>query len=55
MPDLPITCKGNRSWKDAFSALSTPLVAGACLRIGRTLRIAPSDIRPSGAGGAIEE
>lgn len=34
-----------RSWSDAFSVLSTPLVADACLRRGRDVRVAPSGVR----------
>jgi len=34
-----------KSWEKAFSDLSTPLVADACLRLGRIFRVAPPGIR----------
>lgn len=42
-----------RSWSDAFSVLSTPLVADACLRLGRDVRVAPSGIRPVIPGSRV--
>lgn len=36
----------NQQLQEAFSALSTPLVADACLRLKIPLRVAPSGIRP---------
>ena len=35
----------NQTLNDRFSALSTPLIADACLRLGVPLRIAPAGIR----------
>ncbi len=43
----------NRSWKEAFSDISTPLVADACMRLGLALRIAPSGIRPVMPGSRV--
>ena len=37
---------GNELLKNAFSALSTPLIADACLRLKIPLRIAPQGIHP---------
>jgi len=37
----------------AFSTLSTPLIADACLRLQITYRMAPAGIRPLGAGTRI--
>ncbi len=36
----------NRSLENAFSNLSTPLIADACVRLQVPLRVAPSGIRP---------
>jgi 4-hydroxy-4-methyl-2-oxoglutarate aldolase len=36
----------NQQVYDAFSGLSTPLIADACLRLGLSLRLAPPGIRP---------
>lgn len=36
----------NKTLKERFSTLSTPLIADACLRLNVALRIAPSGIRP---------
>jgi 4-hydroxy-4-methyl-2-oxoglutarate aldolase len=36
----------NQQLFDAFSELSTPLLADACLRLGLSLRLAPPGIRP---------
>lgn len=36
----------NRLIADAFSNLSTPLIADACLRVKVLLRVAPAGIRP---------
>jgi regulator of RNase E activity RraA len=40
---------------DAFSRLTTPLIADGCLRVGAPLRMAPEGIRPavSGAGWRV--
>lgn len=35
-----------KSWEETFFDLSTPLVADACLRLGRAFRVAPPGIRP---------
>ncbi len=43
----------NREWRDAFSNLSTPLVADACLRLSIPLRVAPKGIRPIIPGGRV--
>jgi regulator of RNase E activity RraA len=39
----------NEQWSDAFSGLSTPLMADACLRLSVPLRLAPTGIRPVSA------
>ena len=36
----------NQQLRAAFSELSTPLIADACLRLHIPLRVAPSGIRP---------
>ncbi|MFQ5795755.1 MAG: RraA family protein [Candidatus Bipolaricaulia bacterium] len=36
----------NQHLSDAFSKLSTPLIADACLRLGLPVRVAPPGIRP---------
>lgn len=36
----------NRQLQEAFSELSTPLIADACLRLQRPVRFAPTGIRP---------
>lgn len=36
----------NQELKEAFSELSTPLIADACLRLNIPLRVAPAGIRP---------
>ena len=36
----------NRDISNAFSELSTPLIADACLRLKLPIRIAPPNIRP---------
>ncbi|MBI5342608.1 MAG: RraA family protein [Deltaproteobacteria bacterium] len=43
----------NRRWSSAFSKLSTPLIADACLRLGVALRIAPPGVRPVIPGGRV--
>jgi regulator of RNase E activity RraA len=43
----------NRYVNDAFSKLSTPLIADACLRLGLPLRLAPPGIRPLLSRGGI--
>lgn len=40
----------NKALAEAFSQLSTPLIADACLRVGLPLRLAPAGIRPLRAG-----
>jgi 4-hydroxy-4-methyl-2-oxoglutarate aldolase len=42
-----------RALTDAFAALSTPLVADACLKTGVALRLAPAGIRPLINGSRI--
>lgn len=44
---------GNRDISNAFSELSTPLIADACLRLKLTLRIAQPNIRPLITGSRI--
>jgi regulator of RNase E activity RraA len=36
----------NQQFREAFSELSTPLIADACLRLNIPLRVAPTGIRP---------
>jgi len=36
----------NQYLSDTFSDLSTPLITDACVRLGKSMRIAPSGIRP---------
>jgi regulator of RNase E activity RraA len=43
----------NKSLKEAFSELSTPLIADACLRLGVFMRVAPIGIKPLVAGWKI--
>ncbi len=43
----------NRDISNAFSELSTPLIADACLRLKLTIRIAPPNIRPLITRGRI--
>ncbi|MGD9227585.1 MAG: RraA family protein [Desulfobacterales bacterium] len=43
----------NKSLKEAFSELSTPLIADACMRLGIFMRIAPIGIKPLVAGWKI--
>jgi 4-hydroxy-4-methyl-2-oxoglutarate aldolase len=43
----------NHELNDAFSDLSTPLLADACLRLGIPLRIAPPGIRPLLQGSQV--
>ena len=43
----------NKSLKEAFSELSTPLIADACMRLGVFMRIAPIGIKPLVAGWKI--
>ncbi|MEK6678301.1 MAG: RraA family protein, partial [Nitrospirota bacterium] len=43
----------NRDISSAFSELSTPLIADACLRLKLTIRIAPPNIRPLITGSRI--
>ena len=43
----------NKSLKEAFSELSTPLIADACMRLGVFMRIAPTGIKPLIAGWKI--
>jgi 4-hydroxy-4-methyl-2-oxoglutarate aldolase len=43
----------NQQLNNAFSGLSTPLIADACLRLGLPLRIAPSGIRSLPSGSRI--
>lgn len=43
----------NREWRDAFSALSTPLVADACVRLNIPLRLAPTGIHRVISGNSI--
>jgi len=40
----------NQQLFDAFSELSTPLIADACLRLGMTFCLAPPGIRPVSPG-----
>ena len=40
----------NRSLKEAFSELSTPLITDACMRLGVFMRVAPIGIKPLVAG-----
>ena len=40
----------NQDLNNRFSELSTPLIADACLRLGLSLRVAPTGIRPITAG-----
>ena len=43
----------NKKLKEAFSELSTPLIADACMHLGVFMRIAPIGIRPVAAGWKI--
>lgn len=43
----------NKNISSAFSELSTPLIADACLRLKLTLRIAPPNIKPLITGSRI--
>jgi regulator of RNase E activity RraA len=43
----------NKSLKEAFSELSTPLIADACMRLGVFMRVAPIGIKPLVAGWKI--
>lgn len=43
----------NQSLNDAFSKLSTPLAADACLRLGLPLRVAPPGIHPLITGSRL--
>jgi len=43
----------NQHLNSAFSELSTPLIADACLRLGLPIRIAPLGIRALPAGSHI--
>jgi len=43
----------NKSLKEAFSELSTPLIADACMRLGVFMRVAPIGIKPLVAGWEI--
>ena len=43
----------NKDISSAFSELSTPLIADACLRLKLSLRIAPPNIRPLITGSRI--
>ena len=43
----------NLSITEAFTNLSTPLIADACLRVGVPIRLAPPGIRPVVAGSRI--
>ena len=43
----------NKSLKEAFSELSTPLITDACMRLGVFMRIAPIGIKPLVAGWKI--
>ena len=40
----------NKSLKEAFSKLSTPLITDACMRLGVFMRVAPIGIKPLVAG-----
>jgi len=43
----------NKELKEAFSGLSTPLIADACMRLGVFMRVAPIGIKPLVAGWKI--
>jgi regulator of RNase E activity RraA len=43
----------NKSLKQAFSELSTPLITDACMRLGVFMRVAPIGIKPLVAGWKI--
>ena len=43
----------NKNLKEAFSKLSTPLIADACMRLGFFIRVAPIGIKPLVAGWEI--
>ena len=43
----------NKNLKEAFSKLSTPLIADACMRLGVFMRVAPIGIKPLVAGWEI--
>lgn len=43
----------NHSISEAFSNLSTPLVADACLRLGLPIRLAPPGLKPVAAGSRM--
>ena len=43
----------NKKLNKAFTALSTPLIADACMRLGVFMRIAPIGIKPLVAGWKI--
>ena len=43
----------NKKLKEAFSELSTPLIADACIRLGVFMRVAPIGIKPLVAGWKI--
>jgi regulator of RNase E activity RraA len=43
----------NKNLKEAFSELSTPLIADACMRLGVFMRVAPIGIKPLVAGWEI--
>jgi regulator of RNase E activity RraA len=43
----------NKKLKEAFSELSTPLIADACMRLGVFMRVAPIGIKPLVAGWKI--
>lgn len=39
-------CMDNKSLKEAFASLSTPLITDACVRLGVFMRVAPIGIKP---------
>ena len=43
----------NKTLKEAFSGLSTPLITDACMRLGVFMRVAPIGIKPLVAGWKI--
>jgi len=43
----------NKSLREAFSELSTPLITDACMRLGVFMRVAPIGIKPLAAGWKI--
>ena len=50
---LEEVCRLNKQLNDAFSKLSTPLIADACIRLSIPLRIAKSGIKPVTPGSQI--